>query len=61
MFDGIPGQLSKKEKKYKLSSLGKEARFRSYEDSFMWLNEAMIVNTCFLLLPFKTLCIFARP
>ena len=47
VFDGIPGQLSKKEKKYKLSSLGKQARFRTYEDSFVWLNEAMIVNTCF--------------
>ena len=47
VFDNIPGQLSKKEKKYKLSSLGKQARFRSYEDSFIWLNEAMIVNTCF--------------
>ena len=47
VFDGIPGQLSKKEKKYKLSSLGKQARFRTYEDSFVWLNEAMVVNTCF--------------
>ena len=47
VFDGIPGQLSKKEKKYKLSSLDKNARFRSFEDSFVWLNEAMIVNTCF--------------
>ena len=47
VFDNIPGQLSKKEKKYKLSSLGKQARYRTYEDSFVWLNEAMIVNTCF--------------
>lgn len=47
VFDGIPGQLSKKEKKYKLSSLGKQARFRTYEDSFVWLNEAMVVNVCF--------------
>ena len=47
LFDGIPAQLSKKEKKCKLSSLGKKARFRSYEDSFVWLNESMIVNTCF--------------
>lgn len=47
VFDGIPGQLSKKEKKYRLSSISKQARFRSYEDSFVWLNEAMIVNTCF--------------
>ena len=27
VFDGIPGQLSKEAKKYKLSSLGKTARF----------------------------------
>ena len=47
IFDGIPGQLSRKEKKYRLSSLGKQARFRNYEDSFVWLNEAMVVNTCF--------------
>ena len=47
VFDGIPGQLSKKEKKYKISSINKNARFRSYEDSFIWLSEAMIVNLCF--------------
>ncbi len=47
VFDGIPGQLSKKEKKYQLSSLGKDARFRTFEDSFLWLNEAMVINTCF--------------
>lgn len=47
VFDGIPGQLAKKEKRYNLSSISKQARFRSYEDSFIWLNEAMIVNTCF--------------
>ena len=47
VFDSIPEQLSRKEKKYRLSSLGKQARFRTYEDSFIWLNEAMIVNACF--------------
>ena len=47
LFDGIPAQLSKKEKKYRLSSISKEARFRTYEDSFIWLHEAMVVNTCF--------------
>ncbi len=47
IFDNIPGQLSKREKKYRLSSLGKQARFRTYEDSFVWLHEAMVVNTCF--------------
>lgn len=47
VFDGIPGQLSKKEKKYRLSSINENARFRTYEDSFLWLNEAMVVNACF--------------
>ncbi len=47
VFDGIPGQLSKKEKKYMLSSIDTNARFRSYADSFIWLREAMITNTCF--------------
>ena len=47
VFDGIPGQLSKKEKKYKLSSINRNARFRSYEDSFIWLSESMVVNVCY--------------
>ncbi len=47
VFDNIPEQLSKKEKKYKITSLKKDARFRSYEDAFVWLDEAMITNTCF--------------
>jgi predicted AAA+ superfamily ATPase len=46
IFDGIPAQLSRKEKKYKLSSISTHARFRSYEDSFIWLAEAMMVNSC---------------
>ncbi len=46
VFDGIPGQLSGKKKKYTLSSIDKNARFRAYEDSFVWLSEAMITNTC---------------
>ena len=47
IFDGIPSQLSRHEKKYRLSSIHKEARYREYEDAFMWLDEAMIINTCF--------------
>ena len=46
VFDEIPGQLSKKEKTYNISSLKKEARNRDYEDAFMWLSDAMIVNRC---------------
>jgi uncharacterized protein len=47
IFDEIPSQLSRHEKKFKLSSLSKEARFRDYEDAFTWLDEAMITNMCF--------------
>ncbi|MCM1268847.1 MAG: AAA family ATPase [Bacteroidales bacterium] len=47
VFDGIPGQLSKKEKRYTLSSIDRNARFRAYEDSFVWLNEAMVINACY--------------
>jgi len=47
IFDELPGQLSKKEKKFKLSSISKDARFRVYEDAFMWLADGMVVNPCF--------------
>lgn len=47
IFDELPSQLSKTEKKYKLSDISKGARFRDYENAFMWLSEAMIVNNCY--------------
>ena len=47
IFDELPSQLSKAEKKYKISSMGKNARFRDYENSFMWLSKAMIINNCY--------------
>ena len=47
IFNEIPGQLSKKEKKFSLSSLGKSSKMRTYEDSFMWLNEVMVINPCY--------------
>lgn len=47
IFDDIPAQLQKHEKKFKLSSLKKDARFRDYEDALFWLDDAMIVNICY--------------
>lgn len=47
IFDEIPAQLQKHEKKFKLSSLKKDARFRDYDDAFFWLTDAMIVNPCY--------------
>ena len=47
VWDGVPGMLSKHEKKFRLSSLGKSARMREYEDAFLWLKEAMICNVAY--------------
>ena len=46
VFDNIPGQLTRKEKKYKLVSLSENARRRDYEDAFVWLSKSMMVNRC---------------
>ena len=47
IFDGLPSQLSQHEKRYTLASIQKKARFRDYEDAFMWLDDAKIVHTAF--------------
>jgi len=47
IFDNIPSQLSKHEKKYTLASLGKGTRYRDYESAFLWLDDSMITNTCY--------------
>lgn len=47
IFDDIPTQLQTHDKKFKLSSLKKEARFRDYEDALFWLSDAMIINSCY--------------
>ncbi|MCQ2380039.1 MAG: DUF4143 domain-containing protein [Victivallaceae bacterium] len=47
IFDEIPAQLQRHEKTFRLSSIGKAARFREYEDALYWLDDAMIVNNCY--------------
>ncbi|MCC8151934.1 MAG: AAA family ATPase [Lachnospiraceae bacterium] len=47
IFDEMPTQLARAEKKYKISDVRRGARYRDYENAFMWLSEAMIVNTCY--------------
>ena len=47
IFDEIPAQLQKHEKKFRLSSISKDARFRDYEDAMFWLKDAMIMNPCY--------------
>lgn len=47
VFDQIPGELQKHEKRFQLSSVEKGARYRSYETAFLWLQDAQITNTCY--------------
>nr|WP_321262469.1 AAA family ATPase [uncultured Sphaerochaeta sp.] len=47
IFDDIPSQLQKHDRKFRVSALKKEARLRDYEDALFWLNDAMIVNICY--------------
>lgn len=47
IFDEIPGQLQKHEKKFRLSSISENARMRDYSDAFFWLSDAKLINCCF--------------
>ena len=47
IFDEIPGQLQKHEKKFRLSALQSDARMRDYSDAFFWLSDAKIINCCY--------------
>jgi predicted AAA+ superfamily ATPase len=46
IFNQIPASLQRHEKKFKLSDIKDNARFRDYESSFLWLDEAKVVNIC---------------
>ena len=47
IFDQIPAQLQKHEKKFRLSALEPGAAYRDYDDAFFWLSDAGIVNICY--------------
>lgn len=47
VYDEIPGQLQKHEKKFTLAALGTDARMRDYQNAFLWLADAKIVNCCY--------------
>ena len=44
IYDAIPGQLQKKEKKFSLVALDDEARMREYDSAFFWLEDSKMVN-----------------
>lgn len=47
IFDELPAQLQKHEKKFRLSALEPGAAYRDYDDAFFWLSDAGIVNICY--------------
>ena len=47
IFEELPGQLQKHEKKFKLADLQQQARMRDYSEAFFWLSDAKIINCCF--------------
>ncbi|MBQ9000858.1 MAG: ATP-binding protein [Eggerthellaceae bacterium] len=48
VFDAIPGQLSKHEKKLVYTQVSKGSRARDFMTAFAWLREAATVNLCTL-------------
>lgn len=47
IFDEIPSQLQKHEKKFNLASLDVNARYREYYGAFYWLEDAGLVNLAY--------------
>lgn len=47
IFEAIPGQLQKHEKKFILSELNDEARMRDYDAAFFWLEDSRLANICY--------------
>lgn len=47
LYDAIPSELSKHDKVFNLSDIDKNGKFSNYEDPIYWLEDSMIVNTCY--------------
>lgn len=47
IFDTIPSQLQKHEKKFNISALDENARYRNYEGAFYWLSDAYLINMAY--------------
>ncbi len=46
-FDIIPSELNKHDKKFNITSLGKNAKQRDWEEPFFWLADAQLINICY--------------
>lgn len=49
VFNRIPAQLAKENKKFQISGVAQGARFKDYRGCIDWLNDAGIINICYCL------------
>ncbi len=49
VFNSIPSQLAKENKKFQFSKINSNAKFRNYYDCITWLNDAGVINICYQL------------
>lgn len=49
VFDHIPAQLAKENKKFQISKVASGARFKDYRGCIEWLADAGIINACYCL------------
>lgn len=47
IFDDIPSQLQRHERKFRLSAIQADGKMRNYEDAFFWLDDSRVVNICY--------------
>ncbi len=47
IYDTIPSQLQRHEKKFNINSLDENLRYRNFEGAFYWLSDAKIINIAY--------------
>ena len=47
LYEAIPGELSKHNKTFNLADIDPNGKFVNYEGPIYWLEDSMIVNTCY--------------
>lgn len=47
IFDAIPSQLQRHERRFCLADIRQQARYRDYDTAFFWLGDARVVNICY--------------
>lgn len=47
IFDDIPSQLQRHEKKFRISAIQQGGKMRDYEDALFWLDDSRVINICY--------------